>query len=84
MNCACMNWCRIPTDNLPPSDHHSNCSEYKPEPFLRLEHDGSSCVMEPHEARGIIEDADDGHGYTVSEVRMTREQFDALPDFGGF
>lgn len=81
MNCECITWARVPTDNLPPSDHHPTCQHYKLETFIRLEYDGSSCVMEPHEAANRDDPETE---YRVTEVQMTRDQFERLPDFGGF
>lgn len=79
--CNCGTWARVPKNNFPPSDHHPDCAEYKPEPFARIEHDGTHCIMEQHEAEAMIAECD---GYTVTQVMLTREQFERLPDFGGF
>lgn len=79
--CICGTWARVPKDNFPPSDHHQDCGEFKPEVFARVEHDGTHCIMERHEAESMIAEGGD---YTITQVMLTREQFERLPDFGGF
>ena len=38
--------------------------------------------MEPHEAKEMIEDSEEA--YAVSEVMLTRDQFERMPEFQGF
>ena len=86
--CRCKenNWCRTweETQNgkYPAAEHAPGCDEYKTEKFIVLEHDGTRCVMEPHEAKAMIEDNDEA--YSVSEVMLTRDQFERMPEFQGF
>ena len=52
------------------------------ETFYRVELDGSWCICESKDVADII--GADQCEYTVSEVRMTRRQFNNLPEFEGF
>lgn len=85
--CNCRTWCRVPDaepggGKYPLSDHHPNCEDYKTEPFTRLEHDGTTCVMEPREAEAMLAESDEQ--YTVTTVMLTRDQFERMPEFNGF
>lgn len=87
--CNCMTWGRVPTDanggKYPMSAHHPNCEDFKLEEFTVLRCEGSSCVMEPHEAAAAIEEgAASEVTYEVSTVMLTRDQFERLPEFNGF
>lgn len=86
--CICKqnNWCRTwdETQNgqYPYSEHAPGCDEYKTEKFIVLEYGGTRCVIEPHEAKSIIDDSDEA--YAVSEVMLTRDQYERMPEFQGF
>jgi hypothetical protein len=84
--CNCKTWCRdwreTQDGKYPISDHAPGCEEYKTEGFTRVEHDGTSCVMEPHEAESMLDESDEE--YAVSMVYLTRDQFEKLKDFAGF
>jgi hypothetical protein len=85
--CNCGTWARLPHQGThdykyPPPDHHPDCEDFKTERFLRVEYDGSWCVMEPMEASDLI---GSGNGeYTTEQVFLTRDQFEKLPEFAGF
>ena len=49
--------------------------------YYRVELDGSWCICE--RVDDILGD-EDREDYTITEVRMTRRQFEALPEFEGF
>jgi len=49
--------------------------------FIRIYYDGSVCICEPHEAASMLEGCE---GATVTEVWMTYEQWEALPEFSGW
>lgn len=55
----------------------------KLERFIKLEHDGTYCIVEPRDAEMILAD-DNETPYDVSNVYMTREDFLNLPEFEGF
>lgn len=85
--CNCLTMCRIPdieTDNgrWPMPRHSPACEDYKPERFVRVAHGGSGCVMEPDGVADMI--ADGGEEYETEDVFLTRDQYDALPEFDGF
>jgi hypothetical protein len=56
----------------------------KRETFVRIELDGSWCIVERIEAWSFMGPTEPGEAYTITEVHMTRRQFDNLPDFEGF
>jgi hypothetical protein len=49
--------------------------------YLKLTHDGTSCICEPHEGEQMVKD---DPSLAVSEVWMTAAQFEALPEFQGY
>lgn len=51
--------------------------------FIRMTVDGASCICEPGEVKDMF-DGGDMDGCTLTEVWMTQEQYDALPEFEGF
>jgi len=50
--------------------------------YTRVTHDGSSCIMEPHEAQALMRDAPGV--YTSEEIEMAPARFEKLPDFTGW
>jgi hypothetical protein len=72
----------------PMPSHHPKCEDYKQEEFTVLEHDGTRCVMEPHEAASVLKEAEEDEyeefDYKVSTVMITRDQFNKLEEFTGF
>jgi hypothetical protein len=54
------------------------------ETFYRVELDGSWFICEPREVWEWTGTAPSGDVYRITEVRMTRRQFERLPEFGGF
>lgn len=54
----------------------------QPKRYVRVTYDGSSCVMESHEAEALMRDAPGV--YTSAEVQMTPAQYEKLPDFSGW
>jgi hypothetical protein len=54
------------------------------ETFIRVEHDGSWFICEARNAWEFNGTAADGEVYVTTEIRMTRRQFENLPEFGGF
>lgn len=54
----------------------------QPRPYARVSFDGSSCVMELREAEAMQREAPGV--YTVEEVMLSQNQFEALPEFGGW
>jgi len=54
------------------------------ETFYRVELDGSWCMVETADLPSWLEPELDGYAYTVTAVRMTRRQFESLPEFEGF
>ena len=87
-NCECITWCRVPDEGnggrYPMSDHHPNCAEFKPERYVVLKADptGPGCVCEPKAAEQMIADAE--KPYIVSDVMLTREQYERMREFDGF
>jgi hypothetical protein len=90
MTCECLTWCRVPEEpntyggRYQMSEHHPNCPAYKDEEFTVLEYDGTRATCEPQDARDIIENEGGSTPYKISTVRLSRDQFEKLPDFEGF
>lgn len=86
--CNCKEWCRdwreTEGGKYPKSDHAPGCEDYKTERFVRVEYDGTACVMEPAEAQAMVDDAGEGIAYILSDVFLTRDQFDRMGEFAGF
>lgn len=84
--CNCKTWCRDWSETMggkyPKSEHAPGCEDYKTEPFVRLEFDGSSCTMEPADAEVMISVSD--VEYKQSTVMLTRDQFENMEEFSGF
>jgi len=67
--------------------HHPACEDYKTERFVRIGFDGQWLIVEPDdeveykelaELEGTLAD------HTFDDVYLTRDQFEALPEFDGF
>ena len=66
----------------PASTHFTDCEKYQPEHYVRVELDGTSAVMEPVEAEAMQRDSHED--YKLSDIFLTRDQFNAIPEFAGF
>lgn len=88
MECNCMSRCRasmfltIDGRKYPASTHFPDCKKYQPERFVRVALDGTAAIMEPAEAEAMCSDSLEN--YSVSDIFLTRDQFNAIPDFAGF
>ena len=85
--CNCRSWVRIPdietNDGLYPlPDHHYNCEDFKQEMFTLVKHGEARCIMEINEAAQLVSESDEY--YELSNVLLTREQFEKLSEFTGF
>jgi hypothetical protein len=85
---CCVNHCRdwIETKGwLPASNHSPMCPSYKEEKFYKIVAKGTkapSCIVESQKE---IEDCfSDGEEYDISEIMMTRDQYEHLDEFEGF
>jgi hypothetical protein len=56
----------------------------KVETFMRVEYDGSWLICELRDCWEYHNTGPDGERYTITTVRMTRRQFNNLPEFEGF
>lgn len=85
--CNCATMCRIPdieaeNGRWPIPRHAPFCNEYKEERFVRQTYDGAWCILEPGDAEDMV--ANSSEEYQTEDVFLTRDQFDALPEFSGF
>lgn len=78
-SCNCKTWARIPTDNLPMSEHNPRCEHYKLERFLKVTFEGNYLIIESHDAHDYNDE-----GMVHEDIFMTRDQFERLPEFDGF
>lgn len=67
---------------LPMSEHHPHCPDFKLEEFVKVSHDGVGFVCEQRHLMDMTEG--DTGAYTITTVKMTRDQFENLPEFEGF
>lgn len=51
--------------------------------YIRMTMDGASCISEPDEVKDILT-GDDMAGCTLTEVWMTQQQYEDLPEFSGW
>lgn len=65
-------------------NHHPDCDAYKTENFLRIEIDGSWCICELHDLDGMVEGESEPERVKLSLVKLTRDQFERLPEFQGW
>lgn len=85
--CECKenNWCRLFEETqggkYPPSEHAPGCSEYILDEFMLISLDGKGCVVPKNEY--FPEDYEEDE-YIISEIKLTRDQYDNLKEFEGF
>lgn len=83
--CNCTNMARTLEETqggrFAPSKHSPACEDFESERFVEITINESTCIMEPHEARGCIEDETE---FTVNDIYLTRDQFDNLKEFEGW
>ena len=83
--CLCKenHWCRTweepQNGEYPCSEHAQGCNEYKLETFVRVCYDGSCVIVEIDEVKNYKID-----GATFQNVKLTRDQFEKMPEFQGF
>lgn len=66
----------------PAATHVKSCHLHIKERFVVLTYNRASVTVTPAEAEEM--QRDDGCEYTAQDVWLTRDQFDALPEFEGF
>ena len=88
MACNCMTRCRmsmfvtIGGREYPASTHFTDCPKHQTERFVRVELDGTAVIMEPAEAEAMANDSQED--YKLSDIYLTRDQFNGIPEFAGF
>lgn len=88
--CNCMNMCRDFAElaELPkwirPSGHHPRCEDYKLINFKRVELDGASFIDTPENVQTYLDEDDNPDAYTVTDIRLTKDQFESLSEFEWF
>lgn len=50
--------------------------------FVLMTYDGTSCTVRPSEVADLIDGNDEG--YTFTDIWMTEDEFEALPEFSGW
>jgi hypothetical protein len=48
--------------------------------YVRITFDGLSCICEPGDVGDLAGDGD----YTLEDVHLSEQEFEALPEFGGW
>ena len=94
--CNCMGLTRTFSElegmgkSVPPSKHHPLCEDYALRAYskIHLANGGSSLILIPDQvAEFIRQEVDAGASekdYEVTEIRLTQDQFENLPEFSGF
>lgn len=52
--------------------------------YIKLNVDGQWCVMTPLDACAELQACDNPSEYTIESVWLTKEEFEAMPEFDGF
>lgn len=84
--CNCISHCRhlfthINGRRYFTSTHAEHCPNYKTERFSRITVDGTSVTCEPKDVETMLEGIE---GAAVEDIYLTRDQFEAIPEFTGF
>ena len=82
----CRDWRETRNGTLPASNHSPGCPNYKTDKFYQVKIKGckgTSCIVE---TQTEVDDmfADEENEYDVSEIEMTRDQYERLDEFDGF
>ena len=84
MNCECLNWARI-DGRL--TNHHPNCDSFEEKRYLKISLDGGgSYVTEVSDLSYLaeeIKESSDCAKWVIEIVKMTQEEFEAIPEFTG-
>lgn len=67
---------------MPRPNHHPSCELFIQECFAKVRHKGFSFIMEIKEAGNMVATSDEC--YELSNILLTRDQFDNLQEFKGF
>jgi hypothetical protein len=51
--------------------------------YVRVTHDGTHCVVPPDDVQSLV-DSERPEDYQTQDVYLSKEEFDALPEFDGF
>ncbi|MEM0550388.1 MULTISPECIES: hypothetical protein [Aeromonas] len=83
-NCQQMarDWSETQGGKYPPSTHSPMCEDFKTIEFMRIEVDGSACIVPLEDADEVCNNID--VEFKTSLVSLTAEQFENLPESTGF
>lgn len=75
--------------SIPPSVHHPRCEHYKTSSYAVISYGGQGgLITAPNMVEEFIKDevssGNDADDYTVTEINLTKDQFENLPEFSGF
>lgn len=75
-------WDETKNGKYPPSIHHANCREYRQIRYVRVFLDDCNpLIITPQELSTMEFGEDD---YYITDVYMTKDQFEKIPEFQGF
>lgn len=88
-NCKQMlrTWEETQGGRFPASNHAPACEDFIKERFVSVELDGSRCLMEPDDALDYMDDVkyeNDAENYKYTDIYLTRDQYEKMPEFAGF
>jgi len=84
----CRDWRETQGGKFKPSQHAPSCENYKPERFAKLIYDElGSFICEINQVNDyLVVDRENGehNAILITDVYLTRDQFEKLADFQGF
>ena len=93
-DCICITWARNqavedPREGIPMSEHAPGCPLFKQRLYKKVHLIGGAWfICTPPEATSFMIDAeafkDNGDEYEVTDIWLTEDQFEGLPEFEGF
>ena len=92
MMCNCAGMART-FDNedrsLPLSKHHPMCEDYKLITYANVSYGGSDGLIMEHSMideylKDEVQNGSDINDFAVTDIQMTEDQYESLPEHGGF
>lgn len=88
MHPCCMSHCRDWRETLggkiPASDHSPRCENFVQNKYQKLTVGGDWLVDTEEGIKTVVDEFEDDEEYTIEDIYMTQDQFERLPEFGGF
>jgi len=80
--CRCLGWARVDGRM---TNHHPDCENFEELRYVKVSCGGGSYVIPLSDIQNISHEfEDDDTELALTVVKMTREEYDRLPEFSGF